>query len=78
MNRIKQEQITLGSSAICSLTYSVDCKELSVLFISGQTYTYKNVDYDTYIGMKYSDSIGKYFNRVIKDNYDYEITPEYI
>lgn len=76
MNRksnIIHEEIMVGSSAIVAVTYTYEYNEMTVLFISGAKYKYLNVEPDVYIGMKYSDSVGKYFNRVIKDKYDFEI-----
>ena len=68
MNKLIKERIDVRSSAIVSVVYSY------VMFISGAEYVYKNVEYDVFLGLKYSDSMGKYFNRVIKEKYDYEVS----
>ena len=74
MNKLIKEKIDVKSSAIVSVVYNCDSKEMYVMFISGAEYMYKNVEYDVFLGLKYSDSMGKYFNRAIKDKYDYEIS----
>lgn len=75
-NNIINEEITVGSSAIVTAAYSHTAKELTVMFISGVRYIYKDVEYADFVGLKYASSCGKYFNRVIKDTYDYEIIKE--
>lgn len=77
MNKLIKEKIDVRSSAIVSVVYCCDQKEMYVMFISGAEYKYKNIEYDVFLGLKYSDSMGKYFNRVIKDKYDYEVS-EYV
>ena len=72
MNKIISEQININSSAITSLVYCCDKKELYVSFISGIEYCYTNVPHEKYISLKYSDSIGKYFNKFIKNEYDHK------
>lgn len=73
MNRLINEEISVGSSAIVTVCYSYDSKTLLISFISGLQYEYKDVPADIYLSFKYSDSLGKYFNKVIKHKYDFNI-----
>ena len=63
---IAKEKITVNSSAIISILYSYDEKELTVQFINNKRYLFK-----------YAESIGKYFNRHIKNNYNYELLQQH-
>lgn len=72
------EEITVGSSAIVTVTYCHQNNEMCVMFISGVKYLYKNVEYADFEGLRHAESCGKYFNRTIKDNYEYEIIEDNI
>lgn len=73
MIKIKSEKIKVDSSAIITVGYSFNNNELTVEFVNGRKYKFENVDHNKYVGLKYSESIGKYFNRHIKNEHEYEI-----
>lgn len=74
---IAKEKITVNSSAIISILYSYDEKELTVQFINNKRYLFKEVNINDFISLKYAESIGKYFNRHIKNNYNYELLQQH-
>lgn len=73
MNKIIRERLDIESSAITQIHYLIESKELFVTFISGARYVYLEVPHEKYMSLKYSDSIGQYFNKYIKNNHDFEI-----
>lgn len=73
MNKVIRERLDIESSAITSITYLLESKELFIDFISKARYVYLEVPHEVYMGLKYADSIGKYFNKHVKNNYDFEI-----
>jgi hypothetical protein len=74
---IAKEKITVNSSAIISILYSYDEKELTVQFVNNKRYLFKEVNINDFISLKYAESIGKYFNRHIKNNYNYELLQQH-
>ncbi len=70
MNKITYEHAEVNSLAIRSLKYFTNKKLLMVKFNNDDNYGYKNVSWDTYISFKYADSIGKFFNSKIRNNYE--------
>lgn len=73
MIKVKSEKIKVDSSAIITVSYSYGKNELTVEFVNGRKYKFEKVEHDTFVGLKYSESIGKYFNRHIKNQHNYEI-----
>lgn len=73
MIKIKSEKVKVESSAIITVVYSYREKSLTVEFVNNKKYKFESVDHEDFVGLKYSESIGKYFNRHIKNNYNYEI-----
>lgn len=63
-----------GSSIIKRVAYCDFCKVLVVKFIKGGVYRYKNVPYDVYQDIinteEEGSSVGSYFHKNIKGNYD--------
>ena len=53
------------------MEYDYDINTLLVKFNYGKKYSYFKVPSDTFISMKYSESIGKYFNEKIRNNYSF-------
>lgn len=66
----------MPSTVIAGYTYNADAKILSVLFVSGKIYDYKDVPEDVYTAMRASRSKGIFFNRNIRDVYEYELVQE--
>ena len=67
MKRIKVE-----SSSIASIGYDRAELILEVEFTRGAIYQYSEVMPDEIISLLFADSIGSYFMRNIKSNYEYE------
>jgi hypothetical protein len=73
MTKINNEKLSVDSSAIITISYSYESNQLSVTFVNGKTYLFNKVQSDEFLSLKYAESIGKYFNRHIKNNYNYEL-----
>jgi hypothetical protein len=59
----------LDSSNLASYDYDADSRVLSITFVSGRTYRYKDVPQDVADGLGSADSPGRYFNSSIKNVY---------
>ena len=60
------EGVVYESSTISSSQYDYKSKILLVVFYSGTTYMYKNIDVETYEKFATADSQGKALNEYIK------------
>ena len=65
------EKLKVESDAIDYMKYDYDVNTLLVKFNHGGIYSYFKVPSDTFISMKYSDSIGKFFNEKIRNDYSF-------
>ena len=65
------EKLKVESDAIDYMKYDYDVNTLLVKFNYGGIYSYFKVPSDTFISMKYSDSIGKFFNEKIRNDYSF-------
>ena len=65
------DRIQVVSSNIRSVGYEADIGILEIEFTSGSIYQYFDVPEREYEELMNAASIGKYFNRKIKDNYRY-------
>lgn len=70
--KTKKETITVESNAIKKASYDYDIRLLKITFVNGKKYNYHNVPTDTFISMKYSKSIGRFINKYIKSDFNYE------
>ena len=60
------------STAIKSVGYNEDKHLLEVEILeTGRIYQYKGVSVDEYLDFMDAKSLGEYYNRVIKENYEY-------
>ncbi len=59
------------STAIRSIEYDALARELRVIFTDGRTYKYYDVPRGIYANFADAESTGAYFNRYIKDRYDF-------
>ena len=57
------------SSVIDNVTYNHSTRELSIIFVSGNTYTYDNVEPEVFDEFRSAPSAGRYYNRNIKGQY---------
>jgi len=62
----------MPSSVVALAQYFDSTHVLRVIFVSGKIYDYKNVPTGIYQAMKSAASKGKYFNKHIKGNYEFE------
>jgi hypothetical protein len=62
----------MPSTVIASFSYNEETSKLTIVFVSGMVYQYKNVPAKIYQDMKGSRSKGSYFNLHIKDRFEFE------
>tara|TARA_B100001287_G_C22349921_1_gene374684 strand:- start:204 stop:428 length:225 start_codon:yes stop_codon:yes gene_type:complete len=67
------ETVFYESSTISSSQYEHKKNVLLVIFKSGSTYVYKDVDYINYEKFASAESQGKALNEFIKPNYEYTL-----
>lgn len=61
----------VDSSSIQAVGYLKDEAKLCVRFVSHKTYIYMGVPLETYRELMRTESKGRYFNREVRDSYDY-------
>ncbi len=61
----------VSSTVIDKIAYDFQRRQLHVSFVSGRTYVYDGVPVDTYEELLNADSQGGYFNREVRDAYEY-------
>jgi len=61
---------SVESSVIASLGYSADDRILEVEFRSGRIYQYFEVSAERHQRLMAAESIGRYFNKMIRDRYE--------
>lgn len=57
---------TLNSSLLASASYSPASRTLTVVFNSGKSYTYQNVDISIFDGLRAAESPGRFFGKQIR------------
>ena len=62
----------MPSTVISSMNYNVDTATLTITFVSGLVYEYKNIPEEIYTALRTSGAKGIYFNAHIKGKYDFE------
>ena len=60
-----------ASSCISSINYDPDTEDMMIQFVNGGTYQYADVPESVDDRFESSSSFGKFFNRYIKPNYNY-------
>ena len=65
----------MPSSVIRSFRYDPDARRLHVTFVSGRRYSYQDVPSEVAEEMRLAVSKGTFFNRRIKDRFDYSPEP---
>ena len=60
------KQIEVKSSNLKSIGYDAETKTLVVVFKNGASYSYEEVSAKNFCLLLFSESIGKFFNKVIK------------
>jgi KTSC domain len=69
-DRLGQYQ-RVQSTAITSIRYSADTRELDVAFTNGKTYCYSTVPLQVYLEFIDVESKGRFFNEKIKDRFPF-------
>lgn len=69
MRKIKYDFITVDSSAIQSMRYYKEQRNLLVKFQNDTNYLYKDIPVKMFQKLRNSYSIGKFFNKHIKNNF---------
>ena len=67
----KRKWENVDSSFIRSISYNDSLKVLSVKLLGDKVWNYKDVPKYMYENMLKAESQGKYFNKYIKDNFNY-------
>lgn len=62
----------MPSSVVSAIQYDASKALLTIIFVSGMVYKYKDVPEAIYLEMKNSGSKGIYLNKNIKGNYFFE------
>jgi hypothetical protein len=62
----------MPSTVVAHIRYDPSSATLTVVFVSGMVYKYKDVPEEVYASMKSSGSKGKYLNQYIKGKYEFE------
>ncbi|MBB6235716.1 hypothetical protein HDC90_000316 [Pedobacter sp. AK013] len=62
----------MPSSVIKYFSYDVVYKALKIIFLTNTIYLYKNVPEKIYKMLKAARSKGRYFNRHIKDKFEFQ------
>ncbi len=62
----------MPSTVVANIKYDSVAERLTIIFVSGLVYDYKNVPADVYEALKQSGSKGTFLNTHIKGQYDYE------
>jgi len=68
---IKEQSSIVDSSMINKYVYNFATKTLKVEFTGGALYEYANVEPDLYDNLCKAESIGKFFNEKIKNNFEH-------
>ena len=73
MIKLNKEVVYVNSMAISKAEYDYGNEILDLKFNDGKTYSYIGVSTNTFLSMKYAESIGKFINKhIIKANkYEY-------
>ena len=69
MRKVKYDFITVDSQAIQSMRYYKDQRNLLVKFQNDTNYLYKDIPVRLFQKLRNSYSIGKFFNKHIKNNF---------
>jgi uncharacterized protein YuzE len=72
LKKPKSSGARVGSSVIASVEYDNDAHELDITFTSGKIYRYFDVPAEIHAGLVDAESLGKFFNKEIKDAYRFE------
>ena len=68
---LKEQTSTVDSSMINKYVYNFATNTLKVEFNSGALYEYANVEAGLYDDLCKSESVGKFFNEKIKNNFEH-------
>jgi hypothetical protein len=66
------KRINVESSSIKSIGYDIITQLLEIEFTRGAIYQYQNVSSLEVVKMLFAESIGSYFAKYIKNNYEFE------
>jgi hypothetical protein len=67
----------MPSTVILRFSYSPERRELTIFFVTGRIYVYRDVPEEEVEAFRAASSKGRYFNHNIRDRYDFrEVTEE--
>ncbi|WP_396336445.1 KTSC domain-containing protein [Fischerella sp. JS2] len=64
--------LPMNSSMVNAIGYDGDKNILQIEFHNGAVYQYSDIDQDTWQDLHQANSIGKYFNKNVRGEYQYE------
>lgn len=70
--KIKKEVLEVDSTAIDKVSYTPSNNRLVIKFKNKSEYIYHEVPEEFFYKLKFSESFGKAFNSIIKNNYTFE------
>ncbi|SEB19426.1 KTSC domain-containing protein [Pedobacter hartonius] len=62
----------MPSTVIEHFSYDPDSSTLTIIFVSGNVYSYKDVPRKVYRSLKIAGSKGRYFNHFIRNKFEFE------
>jgi hypothetical protein len=65
----ESEMQGVDSSSIEAVGYDSENREIYIRFLDGRTYAYSDADKSTFDELLSANSVGSYFNRVIRPNF---------
>jgi hypothetical protein len=68
----------MPSSVVAAIKYDAGSATLTVIYISGLVYDYKNVPEEIYIAMKASISKGAFLNKYVKGKYEFSKVKDWL
>lgn len=72
MTVVAETFVFRGSSNLAEASYDPEVEDLTIDFVSGDSYLYRNVPVSVYKALCASPSPGSYFWRQIRGSYSYE------
>ena len=72
LKRIVMKREKLKSTALKSVGYNPDERLLEPELITERIYQYKEVPEAVYVNLMKAESVGRYYNKYIRDKYEHE------
>jgi hypothetical protein len=74
MDNLEIEKVEItNSSTIQNISYDFLTENVDITFKSGAVYRFCGIPYELFSEMKKAESVGSYFHKNIKQNYDFRV-----